>query len=295
MCEGFIKTLNKSTKAKYTITTYDGNNDPLKMRAQTEKFVGQDIDLIFTVGAACSKLAKETTLKRNKTLPIVFADVMNPAEMDLVESNVSSGNHVTGIAAGLMPFKQQMEMMLLVKPEIKKAVLPYNPGIKYLEESVEEIKQALQGTNIGLQLVPVYQTNNLIAKVSPFLEQKPDVVIVLRDSVVGAGIEALAKLCNKRGITIFAGCEEAIEKGAAYGITMREEFYGIQGAHLAQKILEEGKYPSQLPIIFPSKNSSQLMINTKTMEPQNLKISPELWFIMKHSLVLESEDQIRSA
>jgi ABC-type uncharacterized transport system substrate-binding protein len=284
----FMSTLNKSAKANYQFTNYNAYNDRIKMRTQAEEIVKSNPDLIHPIGALCPQMAKEITLKRKKLIPIVFTAVKGPVEVDLVESEAYSGNHLTGVTGLSLPFEQRLGIMLVIKPTIKKALIAYSPTIHFVESDKQQVEAILHNKGIQVEAVQVYQTNEITQKITPFLHgpDKPDVLITLRDNVVSSSYTALVKLCNNAGVTIFSAHLDGIEKGGAFGIGSFDDAYGTASAHLARQVLEEGKAPSQIPITQLFEGFIKLAINTKTMKQQNLKIDPNLLFVIKNTVFL---------
>jgi ABC-type uncharacterized transport system substrate-binding protein len=285
---GLIETLEKSRKANYRFTTYIAYDDRIKARTQTEEIVSSNPDLIFTIGATCSQMAKEITCKRKKHIPIVFTAVKGPAEINLVESEASSGNHLTGVTGLSMSFEQRLSIMLMLKPLIKKALIPYNPGGYFIEKDQQETATLLRNRGIEVQPVAVYYLSELGQKISPFLQgsDKPNVIITMRDSIGTAGVEALVKLCNNAGVALFSAYSHGVKKGAAFGIGSFDEAFGISGAQLVKQVLEEGRHPSDIPITALFDGFYRLIINEKAVKKQNVNIDPNLFFIMKNTVMI---------
>ncbi len=286
--KAFMQALQKSEKARYEFVVFNANNEHSKMRSQTEELVNSNVDLIFAIDATCAQLAKKITEKRDNPIPIVFGGVKGPAEIDLVQSEEASGNHLTGVTGISMSLEQRFSIVSMLKPNIKKVLIVYCPSVYFVEKDSQDIETLLTKKGIAVEKAQIFQTNELVQKVTPFLMQqkRPDLIIILRDNIVSSGADALVKLCNSHNITLFSYHLDHVKKGVAFAIGEFDEDYGIASARLVQEILEKGKHPSQIPIAKLDSEFYHLMINTKTMKQQNLNINPNLLFIMKNTKVI---------
>lgn len=261
----FKQTMQSSEKS-YECKTYNANGNRTLLRAQAEEIVQTPCDLICTIGAACSQTIAELLHKRNNSTPHVFCALEGPAfSSSLRERNASS----TGVY--IQPdYHTQLELLQHIKPNVKHILLVYDPlhGTG-LQKDKDAIEAHLTTKGISLQTVEIYQTNEIQQKVTPLLPTV-DVVLVLIDNTVVAGIDALIALCNRFGVTLYASDLASGKKGAAlaYGITDAES--GIEAARKAQTILEDGNHPSTVSA--DAINRFRLSVNQATMKTQGLNV-----------------------
>lgn len=275
---GFIETLEKDTSVQYKFTTYNGNSNRTLMRAQAEEIVGGSYDLIFTIGASTSQLAKELTEKKQRLIPIVFAAVSSPVDLKLVANEEASGNHVTGISED-RNFTQQMEALLYFKPTIKTITLVYNPSQgSGLDKEKKEIESFLQQKNIALTCVEVFQPSEIYQKTAPFITAT-DAVLVLKDNTVVSGIDALIKLCNQHNVLLYASDLDSGDKGAALSFGVHEYDFGVDSAYKAQLILTKHTKPTDIPTSRATK--MKVKVNAKTMQAQGLSLNAMQLFVMQ--------------
>ncbi len=287
--QGFINTLRQQGNAEYDFKVYNANGDKTLMRSQAEDIVQSEYDLIFTIGMSTSQIAKEVTDKKQKLIPIVFSAVDDPVGMQLVDSLSSSGNHVTGITEA-PNYKQQLSLLLTLKPTIKNVLLVYDPSHGTgLEKDKYEIQHILNEKGISLQSIEIYQANEIQQKVASSLSAT-DVVLTLRDNTTVSGIDSLVKLCNNYGVTLFASDLNSGNKGAALSYGFTEYEFGVSGAHKAYSILEEQNDPALIPIT-PISNY-KIKINSATAEKQNLIIDPHLFFLMTSTEITNMQKEI---
>ena len=267
--QGFKETLRKINTADYLFTTFNANGNKTLLRAQAEEIVNNDYDLIFTIGATPSQTIVQLVKKKGVTTPHVFCAV----DGQKFAQQLTASNHFTTGVYTETDYKTEIDVLRNLKPTTKNVLLVYDPthGIG-LEKDKQEIEQYLKRYDITLHSVEIYQANEIQQKVSALLPSI-DVILVLIDNTVVAGIDALITLCNRYGVTLLASDLASGEKGAAlaYGITEYES--GINAAEKARSILIDNKKPNELPIT--AVTNFRISINKNTMPTQHLEVDAE--------------------
>lgn len=273
--QGFVKEVQQKVLCECTIYNAQGNKTLL--RSQAEEILHQNYDLIFTIGALCTQTIHELCSKKQNTTPVVFSSIDDPVTMGIAKSLKNSGNNFTGVIES-SHYEKQIESLIELKPTTKQVLLVYDPthGTGRLEKDKNYIQELLKQHNIALQSVEIFHANELQQKVTGFLSAV-DTILVLKDNTVVAGIDVLVKLCNQRGITLYASDLNSGTKGAALAYGIKEEDSGIQAAQKALLIVHEHKNPTDIPIT--SVIGDRLMINSSTSAQQGIKIDQEKLFI----------------
>ncbi len=243
MEQAFIQTMEEHNPGKYHFDTFNAQGNKTLMRSEIDEIIRQNFDLVFTVGTTATQMASEIFSKKNLTTPIVFTAVNNPSE--------KYGRTITGVKE-LLNFKEEITILLHYKPELKNLLLVYNPSEPGLQKDQQEISRILKEQNIGLITVEAFQSNEIKAKVSPFIKEA-DAVVVLKDNTVVSGLEALIKLCDQNQVPLMASDLDSPDRGAAFGYGVYEIDFGIEGAKKALQILEQDIPPSQIPVTPVSK------------------------------------------
>jgi putative tryptophan/tyrosine transport system substrate-binding protein len=279
--KGFVQTLNDGTKhGAYEFTTYNANGNRTLMYAQAEEIVNKRYDLIFTLGAGCSCMAKEVTSKKKCEMPVVFAAVHTPERLNLIVSKQCSGNNVTG-AQEVIDYKKQLDLLLFFKPTIKNILLVYDPSQDVgFETDKKEIAAILAVKNITLHSVEVFQTNEVYSRAAHAITSA-DAVLVLKDNTVVSAIDGLVKLCGQQHIPLMVTDLDSVEKGAAFGFGVREIEFGILAAQKAKLILEQHKKPSEIPVT--GIEEFKIKCNQHNLAAQGISLAPELLFLVTSS------------
>lgn len=267
-----------NAKVPCKFTTYNANGNQALMHAQVEEILQKKYDLIFTIATQATKMMKEISTKKQITTPIVFGAVNEPVQLDLIKDKQSSGNHLTGTTEE-NDYRKQVSLLFQINPNIKNLLIVYNPTQRGgLEKDKQEVEKLLQTHGVNVTSLEVNNSNEISQK-SHSLMSGLDVVMVLKDNTVVPAIDALIKLCERYGVTLFTTDLESVDKGAALGFGVYESSFGIEAGKLATDILVNKKNPAQLPIVVVS--DFHLKLNTKAMKKQGLMLDPEFLTLLK--------------
>lgn len=268
--QGFKEYLQQSSSQRYCFTTFNANGNKSLLRAQAEEIVHNNYNLIFTIGATCTQVTATLLNKKGIQKPHVFTAVDGP---EFAQSITALNTYSTGVYV-TSHYTKEIDILYKYKPHTKNIALVYDPNNNVqTEKYTQEIAEHVQKYGANLHTIEVYQTNEIQQKVAAMLPSM-DVVLVLTDNTIVAGIDTLITLCNRYGVTLLASDLASGKKGAAlaYGITEYES--GSTAAQKAHAILMQHKKPIELPI--SAVTSYRIAINTGTMKAQNLDIDRTL-------------------
>lgn len=271
IADAYITTLQSQISQPCSFKRYNANGNKTLLRSQAEDIIQQHYDLIMPIGADPTCILHELTHKKNLSIPIVFTAVSDPVNLGVINSTESSGNNLTGIEE-IPDYEDQINQLLVIKPQTKSITLVYDPIIKagIHETWAQEVKKITDKKNVHLTSVKVFNTNEIQPKVQPFMTNT-DVIMIFTDHTTVSGIDALISLCNRYAVTLYASDLNSGDKGAAlsYGITQYD--LGKEAALLSVKILNDHLKPRDIPIVKPS--SKKLKINQNALHKQGLSLS----------------------
>lgn len=265
---GFKQTIEAENPGKYRFVTYNAQGNKTLMRSEIEEIAQKDYALIFTIGTSTSQMTAEVFDKKNLEIPIVFTCVNDPVAFHIVNSEEIPGANITGIKE-MLYFEEELAALLQYKPTIKSIVLVYNPAEPGLQKDQRQLERILKKKKIALQTVEVFQTNELLAKVSPFMPSA-DALIILKDNTVVSGLDVLVKLCNSHHIPLMASDLDSPDRGAAFGYGVYEINFGVEGAYKALQILDQGIDPGSIPVTPVSEFT--LRINPEAAKKQGIEL-----------------------
>ena len=282
--KGFVSTLKEALPA-VSIDSYNANCDKVLMKGQAEKVTADYYDLIFTVGTNASQLVKTALVKKGKHTPLIFAAVSDPVKRGLVNPD-DAQEQVTGVIENY-DHNDQIDMLLLARPDVKKIVLVYdsasNPAF---EEEKNTFQKLFAHRGIALSPVAVFALRDIQQKV-PALLGDAQVVMTFTDHTVCSAMDSLIKICNQAGVTLFTSELDSNDKGAALSYGVYESEYGSEGAKKAIAILIDHTPARDIPIT-PLQNF-YLKVNAETAPAQNVALTPAL---TEHPRVLVSKKEM---
>lgn len=259
--KGFVETMEKNCRQKFTIKIYNALGNKTLMRSEAEEIALGGYDLVFTIASQASRTMKEVFEKKKLSTPIVFTAVPFPLKLDLIASEASSGNQMTGVKE-TTDFAKELAFL---RNKAKTVLLVYDPSSPSLASNKEEIETILADMGIALKTVEIFKTNEILLKTAPFIEAT-DAVLVIKDNTVVSGLDVLVKLCEQKGKLLIASDLDSAERGAAYAYGVSELIYGEEAAKKALLILDDYKLPRDIPITAPPSDAFVFKINEKRLK-----------------------------
>ena len=239
-------------------------------------------DAIFTIGAQATILLKKELDTHTKKIPIIFGGVKSPIELKLIQSLESSDNYLTGVTGVGHDYKKQIDLLLLLKKNIKKVILIYQPGEAWINKEKTFVENYLHERAIITHNILVYNKYEVHEKLEKYLQhdKSADALITFRSTAVLSAMQQIADLCKAYKVPLLASDLCSLNTGAALAFGSPDEYYGSLAAPLAHAILEEGKHPSQLPIVVYDR-PAKMRINVENMRQQGLYIPENLLTLME--------------
>lgn len=270
---GFIDTLTNNGRINCKFRIFNANGNRSLMRAQIEEILEGKFDVLCTIGALASQMAKEVTQKKQSTLPVIFAAVANPTKLELVNSLIFSGNNLTGSAAE-SDYAREINLLLKIKPSIKKVLVVYDPTQSSgLSRDNAQVHSLFAQRGVAVKSVEIYHPGEIIQKI-PTLLSHCDIVFIFKDNTIVSAVDVLIKLCKQNNVTLFTNDLDSVDKGAALGFGVRERSFGVDAALCATEVLVNGKLPSEVPIHVT--RDFKLRVNSKVINQQSLGLDKDL-------------------
>jgi putative ABC transport system substrate-binding protein len=266
--------------------------DRIQLQAVIEKAVNEDVDMIVTIGTASTQMAKETTIKRNKLIPVVLCGTGDPIKTGIVSSFENHGGHVTGYCiAGFDFVKPMIDQLKVFAPRVKKILIPYDPTALggTLEEYRLHIGNELEQRGYEVADVKVYHTNEVVEKVQPFIDSC-DMIWVLPDITVLEAMEGLGKLCEQYQKYSYVTMNLMhLARGAALAFGYDIYELGVDSGRYVRRILN-GEKPQDLPVLTLQPSRFKIGINIENARKQGMlpHIDPALLYVMGHGVVIAS-------
>lgn len=235
----------------------------------SQKFVKDEMDLIFAIATPAAQSAKQATSE----IPIIFSAVTDPVLAGLVESNESPGANITGTSDGT-PIDKQLQIFKDLDDSIKNIGIIYNTSEPNSQVQVDVAKEFAQ--TIGLEIIDVgISTISDIPQAVDSIKSKVDAIYTITDNMVASAINVVAEKALANDMITVAAEGSHLDGGIL--ITDGISYYelGKQSARMAKEILVDGKAPAEIPTEV-AENTSKVF-NEKTLNALGLDINNKVF------------------
>ncbi|MGX7349741.1 ABC transporter substrate-binding protein [Dolosicoccus paucivorans] len=262
--EGFVDGLKEAgyvdgDKIKIQYENAAGDNGTLT--SMGEKIASAN-DYLFAIATPAAQSLANIT----KEVPIYFSAVTDPVDAGLVKSLEKPETNVSGtVDAG--PLKEQIELMLSIKPDIKTIGLLYNSGEANSVGEVERAKKILEEQNLAYQEVSVTSTNDISQALATLLN-KVDALFLVTDNTVASAMSYVGDMAAENDIPVIGGSKDMtlVNGLATYGL----DYYalGKQTADMLVRQIENGEAIKEMPV--EAAKDLELVINEEMAKRLNI-------------------------
>jgi putative ABC transport system substrate-binding protein len=231
---------------------------------EARDIISKEVDLVLAISTAAALQVKEATAGTGT--PVVFAPVVDPVRLGMVNSLSRPGGNLTGIRTGGFPAKQ-LEWLVTLAPDVKRVLVPHNPDDGASMAGLAALKDG--AGKLGVELV-VHEARTQ-EELEPLFSSLPpdiDAILLLQNPLALSRIADFADMAVQHRLPLASTSYAQLEEGAlmSYGPDYTE--MGRQAARLADKVLN-GTKPADLPV-----ETSQYFfhINLRTAEAIGMTI-----------------------
>jgi putative ABC transport system substrate-binding protein len=238
--------------------------------ALAAELVALKVDVIFAGGGTLSALAAK---QATRTLPIVFAAVVDPIASGVVTSLARPGGNVTGLS-NLAPelVGKGLELLTQAVPGLTRVAVLWHPGglgERTEKDMLKAAEVAARALGVRLQVVEARGPADIDRAFSQMTRARAGALTVLGSTMFNNERRRLADLAAKNRLPAVYPLREFVDAGGlmAYGANFADLFR--RAATYVDKILKGAK-PADLPVEQPTK--FELVINLKTAKALGLTI-----------------------
>ncbi|MBX3486780.1 MAG: ABC transporter substrate-binding protein [Candidatus Paracaedibacteraceae bacterium] len=207
-----------------------------------KKYVGKKVDLIIPITTPSAQTVYQAA--KPMGIPVVFAGVSDPVAAKLVDCRTNQGDGITGVS-DLSPLKDQIDLIQLLQPTIKKIGVIYNPSeansVALLRLFTEQAKQR----GVDVKEFPCTSMSDLMM-VSKSIQSKVDAVYLPNDNTVISGLDLILK--NVTDLPIYAADPDSVDRGCLACVAFGQYEMGVKAGELAALVLK-GKPVSEIPVV----------------------------------------------
>ena len=254
-------------------------SDPGRLRTYAAELVGLKPDLILASGTpALSALQRET-----RTLPIVFAQVVDPVGAGFVASLARPGGNITGFSQYEYAIAVKwLELLKQIAPGVTRVAVIYEANLTAIGQ-LREIEAVLPAFGVQLTKAPVRDAAEIQGAIDDFVREPNGGLIVFGGPTTTAHRDVILALAARHRLPNVSGGGRiwAAAGGlASYGVDVRDLYR--RSADYVDRILKGAK-PADLPVQQATK--FELVINLKTAKLLNL--DPPITLLARTDEVIE--------
>lgn len=249
-----------------------------------EKFIADEVDLIFVFPTESSLAAKAATQETN--IPVVFANAFIEGN-DLVANVREPGGNITGVRfPGPDIAVKRLEILHELMPEAKRLWVPYLQGYPSVPPVLEVLRPTAASLGITLVEAPAAGPADIQADLQARAQSDDigiDAILTIPEpiNVNPDAFAAISKFAIEHNVPIAAASISADGHGVVLGNLSNNVEVGELAASLANKILK-GTPAGTIPVISPE---SHLHIN--------YKVAQELGLTVPEGILSQAQEIIR--
>lgn len=253
---------------KVVVDVENAMGDVNLLRSILQKFKLSNYDIIVPVGVVATNMA--AALIKNKIIISLASDVRSDSSSSCLLHSVFDE----------IDNKQMLDFIKASYPQLNSLMIVYSNTDKVIPQAKNFISLAVK---YGIKVTPVMVNNisdinhNLNATLSG---HHPEAMLVLKDTVVVAGISYLINISQKYKIPLIVSDEGSVKTGAGLGLGVREKQIGEMGAGLLQEVLTasnrcniKNQHLNRLTIFINSNNLFGVSIVKLQTIAQNMQYS----------------------
>ncbi len=247
------------------------NFEPEKEKQILEKFVEDDVDLIFTFPTEVSLAAKEAT--QGTDIPVLFASAFTEGN-DLIDTIQRPGGNIAGVRyPGTDVAVKRLEILHELIPDAKRVWLPYQKDYPAVPTELDLVRPAAKSFGITLIEFPVTDFAQLQEELKDREDSDNfdfDAVFYIPESLstTQSVFELIANYTRERKIPIMGTKILTNDYGTVFGVTTNNPDFGKLAAPIADKILR-GIPAGTIPVVSPE---PYLVINYKAAQELGIAV-----------------------
>jgi len=205
-------------------------------------------------------------------MPVLFSAVTDPESAKLLNKNV------TGTSDRLDNVGEQLDLLLKLKPEVKKIAVLYNPSEQNSVVQVKEIEAKAKEKNLVVMLQGVSSLSELPQATKNALIES-DALYLPTDNLVVSGIKLITSEAKSAKKPVISSENSSVEAGALFTMGLDYFELGKRTGEMAIEILK-GKPAEQIPYELSKKmtlyvnetTATELGLDLKKIDLTNAKI-----------------------
>jgi len=265
-----LQQLGWSDGRNVRIDTRWAAGDANLFRKYATELVAFEPDVILAPGSTSLGLLLQPT----RTVPIVFATILDPVGAGFVESLARPGGNATGFIAfeyGLSG--KWLELLKQIAPNLTRVAVLRDPAVAAGIGQFAAIQSVAPSLGVELRPIDVREANEIERAVAMFARSANAGLIVTAASGSAIHADLIVSLAARHKLPAVYGNRHFVTGGGliSYGPDRVDQYW--RAAAYVDRILK-GEKPADMPVQAPTK--FELVINLKTAKALGIAVPPAL-------------------
>ena len=241
-----------------------------RLRELAVGLVRRKVNLIVATSTFPVQASKVVT----KTIPIVFAGVLDPVGSGFVASLARPGGSITGLSLLAPELNgKRLELLKEAFPKISRVAVLWNTKHPATARLFTEAKTAARELKVALQSVEVRGISDFDSAFAGIRRDYSQALLTIPDPLTNAEGQRIADFAVKNRLPAIYDIVETMDAGGlmGYGVNRLDPYR--RAATYVDKILKGAK-PAELPVEQPTK--FEFIVNLKTAKQMGVAIPPNV-------------------
>jgi putative tryptophan/tyrosine transport system substrate-binding protein len=234
--------------------------------SMVSELVHLKVDVIVSGGAGPTRAAKQAT----STIPIVFAQDLDPVGNGFVASLARPGGNITGLSTLQVELAgKRLELLKEVVPKLSRVAVIGSSTSADNARQLKETETAAAALGLKIRFFDMRMPNDIEPTFQAAVEPRPDGLSVLTNSFERPHRKQIVDLASKFRLPAMYFGPSPVEDGGLMSYSANDADLYRRAAVFVDKILKGAK-PSELPVEQPTK--FDLVINLRAAKQIGLTI-----------------------
>ena len=232
--EGFVKALEDNGYVdgeNLVLDIQNAQSDQSNLSTMSDRLVNEKNDIILAIATG----AAQSVAGKTKEIPILITAVTDPVDAGLAESMEKPNTNISG-TSDASPIKEQIELMLRLKPDTKVVGLMYTSNEDNSVLQINQVKAILDDMNLEYVEQTVTNSND-VQQAAQSIVKKCDAIYIPTDNVLASSMAIVGSEAVREKVPVICGESGMVMSGGL--ATLGIDYYnlGYQTGEMAIRIL----------------------------------------------------------
>ncbi|MDD6187274.1 MAG: ABC transporter substrate-binding protein [Oscillospiraceae bacterium] len=232
--EGFVKALEDNGYVdgeNLVLDIQNAQSDQSNLSTMSDRLVNEKNDIILAIATG----AAQSVAGKTKDIPILITAVTDPVDAGLAESMEKPNTNVSG-TSDASPIKEQIELMLRLKPDTKVVGLMYTSSEDNSVLQINQVKAILDDMNLEYVEQTVTNSND-VQQAAQSIVKKCDAIYIPTDNVLASSMAIVGSEAVREKVPVICGESGMVMSGGL--ATLGIDYYnlGYQTGEMAIRVL----------------------------------------------------------